>query len=132
MGRLGYGPDKFHQILHFIVDKKHMNLRSPEASTRQGLGVESHCQRVAAWACELAAALGLPESRRKIVEQAALAHHFPEVLLDTDARQRLLADLHVEETGAKSGLNEEVRELLLVFHGRRPIPNATVASVCSL
>lgn len=99
---------------------------------RQGLGVEAHCQRVAAWACELAAALGLPESRRKIIEQAALAHHFPEVLLDGDARHRLLTDLRVEETGDQTGITDEVRELLLVFHGRRPIPNANVARLAAV
>jgi putative nucleotidyltransferase with HDIG domain len=126
-------PVKFVQILHFIVDKTYMNLRSPEPPMlRHGQGIEAHCQRVAAWAYELAAALGLPESRRKVVEQAALAHHYPEVLLDSEARHRLLADMNLEEAGDKSGITEEVRELLLVFQGKRPIPNAIVARLSAV
>ena len=60
------------------------------------MGVRAHCQRVATWSCELARALGLSELERALVERAALAHHVPEILLDDQARSRLLADIFLE------------------------------------
>ena len=54
---------------------------------------------MAAWSSELASAIGLSEPDRNLVEQAALAHHVPEVLVDDQARRRLLAEMHLEAKG---------------------------------
>ena len=84
---------------------------------RLEVGVRAHCRRVATWSCELARALGLSESERQLAERAALFHHVPEVLLDDQARSRLLADIHVAESGEESLIPEDVRQVLLTFRG---------------
>src|SRR5579864_6048909 len=95
-------------------------------------GTSSHCRRVAAWSSELASALGLPESERKLVEQAALSHHLPEVLLNDNGRRRLLADLRVEEGGNQPPIPEEVRELLQAFRGGSATPAARLVKLATL
>jgi putative nucleotidyltransferase with HDIG domain len=95
-------------------------------------GTESHCQRVAAWSGELCNALGLSESDRKLVEQAAISHHIPEVLLNDDGRRRLLADLRVTEGGDKPLIPEDVRQLLLAFQGRCPSSGSALAKLATL
>ena len=66
---------------------------------RGDIAVRAHCLRVATWSSELAGAIGLSESDRKLVEQAAIAHHFPEILVDDQAHARLLAEMHMEASG---------------------------------
>src|SRR5690242_13829336 len=87
------------------------------ADGRGDLGVQAHCQRVAAWSCELAGALGLTPSERSVVEQAALCHHFSRIAVDDRSRHRLLQDLKVEETGGQPALPQEVARLLQTFWG---------------
>ncbi len=53
----------------------------------------AHCQRVAAWALEIGARLGLSGRPMTALEHAALRHHSPSALLDAAAVSRLLADL---------------------------------------
>lgn len=95
-------------------------------------GTSLHCRRVAAWSCELASALGLPEADRKLVEQAALSHHLPEVLLNDHGRRRLLADLRMEEGGDQPAIAEEVRELLQAFRGGVRAPAAGLVKLATL
>ena len=78
-------------------------------------GVQAHCQRVAAWSRELASALRLSPSEERMVEQAALCHHFSKVAVDQPSRQRLLHDLKIEETAGRPALPEQVEQLLLTF-----------------
>ena len=80
------------------------------------VGTDAHCRRVAAWCRELAIAAGLSESDRNLIEQAALSHHLPEILLNERGRSRLLADLRLEE-GVGELIGDEVRELLKAFRG---------------
>jgi putative nucleotidyltransferase with HDIG domain len=86
---------------------------------RVGLGVRAHSRRVATWSLELGRALGLDGAERDLAEQAALYHHTPEVLLDDQARGRLLADLGCQESGEQSLIPEKVRQILLTFWRRR-------------
>ena len=44
--------------------------------------VRAHCLRVAAWAGELATALGISEAERKLIEQSALFHHVPQLWMN--------------------------------------------------
>lgn len=126
-GRLEY---TFAQSALRRVDKTNMGeARLVLAEGEAGVGVRAHCRRVAAWSCELARALGLSEAERKLVEQAALSHHVPEVLLDDPARRRLLADLRIEESGERSLLPDDVRQTLLVFWGRKEIPDTSIAKI---
>ena len=97
-----------------------------------GLGEQAHCQRVAAWCCELANALGLTPGERNIVEQAALCHHFSEIVLGDGSRDRLLKDLKLGETGGRAALNEEVEQVLQTFWGHDPAPDPTIAKLAAV
>ena len=99
---------------------------------RLDVGVRAHCRRVATWSCELARALGLSDSERRLAEQAALSHHLPELLLDDEARRRLLADIRVEECGEESLIAEDVRQVLLSFWGNREMWDASIAKVVAV
>ena len=103
---------------------------SPEG---QGdLGVQAHCQRVAAWSRELASALGLSPSEERVVEQAALCHHFSQVAVDQPSRQRLLQDLKIEETASRPALPEEVEQLLQTFWGSDAVCDPSVAKLAAV
>ncbi len=95
-------------------------------------GTSSHCRRVAAWSAELGSALGLSESDRNLVEQAAYSHHIPNLLLDDEVRGRLLADLHVEEGGEESPIREDVRQLLQAFRDRDGPSETPMAKLATL
>ncbi len=99
---------------------------------RLDVGVRAHCRRVATWSCELARALGLSDSERRLAEQAALSHHLPELLLDNEARGRLLADICLEESGEQSLIDEDVRQVLLTLWGRREVADGSIAKVVAV
>src|SRR5271167_4708960 len=91
---------------------------------RGDLGVQAHCQRVAAWSSELAGALGLSPAERNLVEQAALCHHCSQMAFDETSRHGLLRDLKIEETVGQpegfpepDGFPEEVGQILQAFWG---------------
>src|ERR1700684_1207190 len=85
---------------------------------REDLGVQAHCQRVAAWSSELAGALGLSPAERSLVEQAALCHHCSQIAFDETSRHGLLHDLKIEETvGQPAAFPEEVAQILQAFWG---------------
>ena len=66
-----------------LVDEIPMTSCATELLEARGdEAIRAHCLRVAAWSSELAGAIGLSESDRNLVEQAALAHHVPEILVD--------------------------------------------------
>ena len=79
---------------------------------RDDIAVRAHCLRVATWSSELAGAIGLSESERKLVEQAAISHHFPEILMDNGAHARLLAEMHLETSGEQALVSSDVRAVL--------------------
>jgi putative nucleotidyltransferase with HDIG domain len=103
---------------------------SPEG--RGDLGVQAHCRRVAAWSRELASALGLSPSEGRVVEQAALSHHFSQVAVDQPSRQRLLHDLKIEETAGRPALPEEVEQLLQTFWGNDPACDPSIAKLAAV
>jgi putative nucleotidyltransferase with HDIG domain len=94
--------------------------------------IRAHCLRVAAWSSELASAIGLPESDRDLVERAALVHHIPEVLVDDQARQRLLTEMHLEAKGERPFVTEEVRAVLETLWGRRPIGDPAMGKIVAV
>lgn len=90
-----------------------MNLgwgESPDSG--HATGVAAHCKRVAAWADELASTMGLSSDERRLLQQAALCHHFPPVLREESSRERLLKDLHLEESGDRWLIPREVSQIL--------------------
>ncbi len=99
---------------------------------RVDMGVRAHSQRVSTWSSELGRALGLDETERALARQAARYHHIPEVLLDDQARARLLTDLGWRESGEQSLIPEEVRQILLTFWGRRDISDPSVAKIVAV
>jgi len=99
---------------------------------RGNLGVQAHCQRVAAWSRELASALGLSPSERSVVEQAALCHHVSEIAVDELSRRRLLQDLKIEETAGKPALPEGVGQLLQAFWGNDAGSDASIAKLAAV
>jgi putative nucleotidyltransferase with HDIG domain len=99
---------------------------------RVDMGVRAHSRRVATWSSELGRALGLDATERALAEQAALYHHIPEVLLDDQARGRLLADLGCQESGDRSLIPEEVRQILLTLSGRRDISDPSIAKMVAV
>jgi putative nucleotidyltransferase with HDIG domain len=94
--------------------------------------VRAHCLRVAAWASELAGALGLSEAERRLVEQTALFHHVPKFVLDDQARGRLLAEMRIEEKGQPSFVPDDVRQVLWAFWGLAGIPDAAMAKIVAV
>lgn len=85
-------------------------------------GLRSHCLRVAAWAYELSVGLRLTAEEQRLLEQAALLHHSPFEMLETETINRLGKDLwpnHANqlppETTCDSG---QVRAILVAM--RRP------------
>jgi putative nucleotidyltransferase with HDIG domain len=102
------------------------------AEDREDVALRAHCLRVATWASELAGAIGLSESERKLVEQAAMAHHFPEVLVDDQARAKLLEEIHMEATGEEAVLSDSVRIVLETLWGRRPIADPAMGKIVAV
>jgi putative nucleotidyltransferase with HDIG domain len=94
--------------------------------------IRAHCLRVAAWAGELASAIGLSDADRNLVEQAALAHHLPEVLVDHQARRRLLEEMHLEAKGEQPLVSEDVQAVLETLWGRRAIANPAIGKIVAV
>src|ERR1700719_2281005 len=100
---------------------------------RGDLGVQSHCQRVAAWSSELAGALGLSPSERNLVEAAALCHHFSRIALDETTPHGLLHDLKIEETvGQPVAFPEEVGQILQAFWGCEAGSDGSIAKLAAV
>src|SRR3984885_5978964 len=116
-----------------LVDEIHMTNRAAELMEIRGNeAIRAHCLRVAAWSSELASAIGLSESDRNLVEQAALAHHVPEVLVDDQARNRLLAEMHLEAKGEQPIVSSEVRVVLETLWGRRMIADPAMGKIVAV
>src|ERR1700723_947824 len=100
------------------VDEIPMTTRAAElAGARGDEAIRAHCLRVATWSSELASVVGLSESDRNLVEQAAIAHHVPEILVDDQARRRLLAEMHPEAAGGQPFVADDVRVVLETLWG---------------
>src|SRR5579863_2844374 len=116
-----------------LVDEIRMTNRAAELiEIRGNEAIRAHCLRVATWSSELAAAIGLSESDRNLVEQAAIAHHVPEILLDDQASRRLLAEMHLETKGEQPFLSAEVRAILETLWGRRPISDPAMGKIVAI
>jgi putative nucleotidyltransferase with HDIG domain len=103
---------------------------SPEG--RGDLGIQAHCQRVAAWSRELASVLGLSTSEERLLEQAALCHHISQLTVNQPSRQRLLQDLKLEETEGRPALPEEVEQLLQTFWGNEVAGDPSTAKLAAV
>ena len=99
---------------------------------RGDIAVRAHCLRVATWSSELAGAIGLSELERKLVEQAAISHHVPEILVDAAANSRLLAEMRLEAVGGQPLLPEDVQTVLQTLWGRRPIADASMGKIVAV
>jgi putative nucleotidyltransferase with HDIG domain len=99
---------------------------------REDIALRSHCLRVATWSSELAGAIGLSETERKLVEQAAISHHVPQVLVDDGAHARLLAEMHVEPEGHQPLIADDVRNVLETLWGRRPISDPSMGKIVAV
>jgi putative nucleotidyltransferase with HDIG domain len=116
-----------------LVDEIAMSTRSSELIDERGNeAIRAHCLRVATWSSELAGAIGLCESDRALVEQAAIAHHVPEVLVDDRARGRLLAEMHLEAEGERPFISDNVRAVLETLWGRRPIADPAMGKIVAV
>ncbi len=113
-----------------LADEIPMTTRAAELA-RGDEAIRAHCLRVATWASELASAIGLSESDRNLVEQAAIAHHVPGILLDDQARSRLLAEMHLEAKGEPL-LSDDVRAVLETLWGRRPIADPAMGKIVAV
>jgi putative nucleotidyltransferase with HDIG domain len=94
--------------------------------------IREHCLRVATWSSELARAIGLSESERDLVEQAAIAHHAPAILVDDQSRGRLLAEMHLETNGDRPPISDGVRDVLAALWGRRPIADPVIGKIVAV
>src|SRR3984957_8490092 len=116
-----------------VVDEIPMTTRDAVLTEACGdEAIRAHCLRVATWSSELAGAIGLSESDRNLVEQAAIAHHIPEILVDDQARQRLLAEMHLEARGERPFIGEDVRAVLETLWGRRPISDSAMGKIVAV
>src|SRR5208337_3437873 len=78
---------------NIVADEMIVSPQVRNQEDRDDIAVRAHCLRVATWSSELAGAIGLSEPERKLVEQAAISHHFPEILVDDQAHARLLKEM---------------------------------------
>jgi putative nucleotidyltransferase with HDIG domain len=115
-----------------LVDEIRMTSRAELIEARGDEAIRAHCLRVATWSSELAGAIGLSEFDRNLVEQAALAHHVPQILLDDQARRRLLAEMRLEARGERPFISEEVRAVLETLWGRRPIADPAMGKMVAV
>ena len=116
-----------------LVDEISMTKDASELmEVRGNEAIRAHCLRVAAWSSELAGAIGLPESDRNLVEQTALVHHVPEVLVDDQARGRLLAEMHLETKGERPFISGDVQAVLETLWGRRPITDPAMGKIVAV
>jgi putative nucleotidyltransferase with HDIG domain len=116
-----------------VVDEIPMTSQVAELMEARGdLAIRAHCLRVATWSSELAGAIGLSESDRNLVEQAALAHHVPEILVDQQAGRRLMAEMRVEPKGEQPFVAENVRAVLETLWGRRPISDPAMGKIVAV
>jgi putative nucleotidyltransferase with HDIG domain len=116
-----------------LADEIHMTtLASELAGARGDEAIRAHCLRVATWSSELASVVGLSESDRNLVEQAAIAHHVPEILVDDQARRRLLAEMHLEAAGGQPFVADDVRVVLETLWGRRPIADPAMGKIVAV
>jgi putative nucleotidyltransferase with HDIG domain len=99
---------------------------------RADVAVRAHCLRVATWSSELAGAIGLSEAERKLVEQAAISHHIPEILVDDRAHARLLAEMRLEAEGEQPLVPPDVRVVLETLWGRRPISDPAIGKIVAV
>jgi putative nucleotidyltransferase with HDIG domain len=99
---------------------------------RANFAVSAHCLRVATWSSELAGAIGLSESERELVEQAAISHHIPEILMDDQAHARLLAEMRLEAAGERPLVSNDVRIVLETLWGRRPISDPAMGKIVAV
>jgi putative nucleotidyltransferase with HDIG domain len=102
------------------------------AGARGDEAIRAHCLRVATWSSELASVVGLSESDRNLVEQAAIVHHVPEILVDDQARRRLLAEMHLEAAGEQPLVADDVRAVLETLWGRRPIADPAMGKIVAV
>lgn len=116
-----------------LVDENAMTKAAAELlDVRGNEAIRAHCLRVAAWSSELANAIGLSESDRNLVEQAALVHHVPEVLVDDQSRTRLLAEMHLVAKGGQPLVSEEVQAVLETLWGRRAISDPAMGKIVAV
>jgi putative nucleotidyltransferase with HDIG domain len=116
-----------------LVDEIPMTKGAAELIEIRGSeAIRAHCLRVAAWSSELAGAIGLSESDRSLVEQAALVHHTPEFLVDDQARERLLAEMHLEAQGERPFISDEVQAVLETLWGRRQIADPAIGKIVAV
>lgn len=115
-----------------LVDEIPMTSRAELIEARGDEAIRAHCLRVATWSSELAGAIGLSEFDRNLVEQAALAHHVPQILLDDQARRRLLTEMRLEARGERPFISEEVRAVLETLWGRRPIADPAMGKMVAV
>ena len=98
----------------------------------EDIALRAHCLRVAAWSSELAGAVGLSESERKLVEQAAIAHHLPEIVVNHEAHTRLLGELKLEAAGEQTVIAPDVRTVLETLWGRRPLADPAMGKIVAV
>jgi len=99
---------------------------------REDVALRAHCLRVATWSSELAGAIGLSESERKLAERAAISHHLPEILVDDQAHARLLAEMHMEASGEQPLIPNDVRMVLETLWGHRPISDPAMGKIVAV
>jgi len=115
-----------------LADKSAIWIMALWVAGRRRLGIQAHCQRVAAWSSELAVALGLSLAERNLVEQAALYHHSSQLAFDSTTRHGLLADLKIEEKAGQSALPEDVEQLLHAFWGNDAGSDGSIAKLAAV
>src|ERR1700734_1953266 len=105
-----------------VVDEIPMTSQGSELMEARGDdAIRAHCLRVATWSSELAGAMGLSGLDRNLVEQAALAHQVPQILLHGQSPGRVLVERRLEARGERPFIPEEARAVLETLWGRRPI-----------
>lgn len=132
-GKAIKGGREISSVSTTLVDEIPMSVGAADLiEARSAEAIRAHCLRVATWSSELATAIGLSDEDRSLVEQAALAHHVPQVVVDQQARRRLLSELHLESSGQTPLVSDSVAEVLETLWGRRPITDPVMGKIVAV
>lgn len=83
------------------------------------VALRAHCRRVAGWATQCAEKLDCSGEELQALEDAALWHHWPAILLRFEAVARVASDLQVQIGGKDAPIpfSERCLRILQSFHG---------------
>ena len=116
-----------------LADEIPMTTRAAELIEARGdEAIRAHCLRVATWASELASAIGLSESDRNLVEQAAIAAPCSRDSVGRPGAHVACWLKCIWKRKASLLVSDDVRSVLETLWGRRPIADPAMGKIVAV